>query len=111
MPLGVRSHQSKGLAFAASENDRAKEIIDVNNSPDPLKPLKNQKALVTGANSGIGEACALALGAAGAEVVVSYVVRPEEAERVVKNIRHNGTRAIAFQADISQENQVPAMFA
>jgi NAD(P)-dependent dehydrogenase (short-subunit alcohol dehydrogenase family) len=37
----------------------------VNNSPDPLKPLKNQKAFVTGANSGIGEACALAFGAAG----------------------------------------------
>jgi glucose 1-dehydrogenase len=88
-----------------------RKFIDVNNSPDPLKPLKNQKALVTGANSGIGEACALALGAAGADVVVNYVVRPEEAERVVKNIRHNGTRAIAFQADISQENQVQAMFA
>jgi glucose 1-dehydrogenase len=88
-----------------------RKFIDVNNSPDTLKPLKNQKALVTGANSGIGEACALALGAAGADVVVNYVFRPEEAERVVKNIRHNGTRAIAFQADVSQENQVQAMFA
>jgi glucose 1-dehydrogenase len=84
--------------------------IDVNNSPDPLKPLKNQKALVTGANSGIGEACALALGAAGAAVVINYVSRPEEAERVVKRIRQSGTRAIAFQADVSREDQVQAMF-
>jgi len=33
---------------------------------DPIKPLKNQKAIVTGGSSGIGEACAIALGAAGA---------------------------------------------
>jgi glucose 1-dehydrogenase len=88
-----------------------RKLIDVNNSPDPLKPLKNQKALVTGANSGIGEACALAFGAAGADVVINYVSRPEEAERVVKSLRQNGTRAIAFQADVSQEDQVQAMFA
>lgn len=87
-----------------------RKLIDVNNSPDPLKPLKNQKALVTGANSGIGEACALALGAAGAAVVINYVSRPEEAERVVKSIWQSGTRAIAFQADVSREDQVQAMF-
>jgi glucose 1-dehydrogenase len=88
-----------------------RKLIAVNNSPDPLQPLKNQKALVTGANSGIGEACALALGAAGADVVINYVSRPEEAERVVKSIRQSGTRAIAFQADVSREDQVRAMFA
>jgi glucose 1-dehydrogenase len=83
----------------------------VNSSPDPLKPLQNQKALVTGANSGIGEACALALGSAGADVVINYVSLPEEAERVASVIRQGGSRAIAFQADVSQENQVQAMFA
>jgi glucose 1-dehydrogenase len=88
-----------------------RKLIAVNNSPDPLQPLKNQKALVTGANSGIGEACALAFGAAGADVVINYVSRPEEAERVVKSIRQSGTRAIAFQADVSREDQVRAMFA
>ena len=36
------------------------------------RPLRGQKALVTGANSGIGEGVALALGAAGADVVVNY---------------------------------------
>ena len=83
----------------------------MNSSPDPLKPLQNQKALVTGANSGIGEACALALGAAGADVVINYVSRPEEAERVANIIRQGGSRAIAFQADVSREDQVQAMFA
>jgi glucose 1-dehydrogenase len=78
---------------------------------DPVKPLKNQKALVTGANSGIGEACALALGAAGAAVAVNYVSRPEDAERVAQQIRQGGGKAIALQADVSREEQVTAMFA
>ena len=87
-----------------------KRFITVNTAPDPLKPLRNQKALVTGANSGIGEACALALGEAGADVAVNYVSRPEEAERVVAIIKQSGSRAFAFQADVSREDQVEAMF-
>jgi len=83
----------------------------MNASPDPLKPLKNQKALVTGANSGIGEACALALGAAGADVVVNYHSDPQEAARVVDRIQQSGSRAIAIQADVSHEDEVRAMFA
>ncbi len=81
------------------------------NSFEPAHPLKSQKALVTGANSGIGEACALALGAAGADVVVNYVSRPEEADRVVKLIEAQGSRALALHADVSNEEQVQAMFA
>lgn len=86
-------------------------LFVVNSSPDPLKPLKNQKALVTGANSGIGEACALALGAAGADVLVNYVSHPEEADRVVKCLEESGRRALAVRADVSREDEVQAMFA
>jgi glucose 1-dehydrogenase len=80
-------------------------------SVDSLRPLKDQKALVTGANSGIGEACAIALGAAGAAVGVNYVSRPEEAERVVETIRASGSDAIALKADVSRESEVETMFA
>ena len=83
----------------------------MNPSPDPLKPLKNQKALVTGANSGIGEACALALGAAGADVVVNYYSNPDEAGRVVASIQQSGSKAIPVRADVSREDEVQAMFA
>jgi glucose 1-dehydrogenase len=72
--------------------------------------LAGQKALVTGANSGIGKAVAIALGQAGADVVVNYVVGPGEAEEVVAEIRHNGTDAIAIPADVGDEGQVEAMF-
>ncbi len=78
---------------------------------DPAKPLTNQKALVTGGSSGIGEACALALGAAGADVVVNFHSHEEEAQRVVAKIRESGSDAIAVRADVSQEDQVTEMFA
>jgi glucose 1-dehydrogenase len=77
---------------------------------DPAKPLKNQKALVTGANSGIGEACAIGLGEAGASVVVNYRSNPDEAERVVQKIKAFGSDAIAIQCDVSSEEQVQSMF-
>src|SRR3954469_11765466 len=83
----------------------------MNISPDPLKPLKNQKALVTGASSGIGEACALALGAAGADVAVNYISDAAEAERVANRIREHGVRAFAVRADVSDEAEVEKMFA
>lgn len=74
------------------------------------KPLQGQKALVTGANSGIGEGIARALGAAGAAVVVNYVASPEAAEKVVADIKAGGTPAMAIRADVSREDEVSAMF-
>ncbi len=74
------------------------------------KLLKRQKALVTGANSGIGKAVAIALGAAGADVVVNFVRGEEAAQEVVCAIRKLGVQAIAAQADVSNEPQVSAMF-
>ena len=72
--------------------------------------LKGQKALVTGANSGIGRAIALALGAAGADVAVNYVDGEAAAQEVVNSIGALGGRAIAIKADVSSEAEVQAMF-
>ena len=98
-----------------------------NVSPDPAAPalpdpsrlprapyqpvLVGQQALVTGSNSGIGRAVALGLAQAGADVVVNYVTHPEAADEVVGQIRAMGRRAIAIQADVSQEADVERMFA
>ena len=77
-----------------------------------MKPnnLAGQTALVTGANSGIGEAVALAFGEAGANVVINYVSKPEVAEGVAERIRQYGSQSMAIQADVSREDQVEAMF-
>jgi glucose 1-dehydrogenase len=74
------------------------------------KLLKGQKALVTGANSGIGKAVAIALGEAGADVVVNYVRGEDAAQAVVKTIAASGSKALALHADVSQEQQVQQMF-
>jgi glucose 1-dehydrogenase len=75
------------------------------------RPLKGQRALVTGASSGIGLGVAKALGAAGADVVVNYVSAPDVAERVAAEIRAGGSQALAIRADVAREDEVQAMFA
>ncbi len=72
--------------------------------------LRGQKALVTGANSGIGLGVALALGQAGADVVVNYVSSDDAAQQVVEDIKQSGVQAYAHKADVSKEDQVQAMF-
>jgi glucose 1-dehydrogenase len=73
--------------------------------------LTGQKALVTGASSGIGRAVAIALGGAGADVGVNYRSGEDKAEAVVDAIKAKGSDAVAIRADVSSEDQVQAMFA
>jgi glucose 1-dehydrogenase len=73
-----------------------------------LRPLTGQKALVTGASSGIGQAVAIALGQAGADVVVNYAAGKDHAEEVA--IEQHGVTAYAHRADVSDEGQVRNMF-
>ncbi len=74
------------------------------------KKLAGQTALVTGSSSGIGAGVALALGQAGANVIVNYSSSLKGAQEVVSQIEAAGSQAIAIQADVSQEDQVQAMF-
>jgi glucose 1-dehydrogenase len=74
------------------------------------KKLAGQKALVTGASSGIGKGIAIGLGHAGADVVVNYVKDEAEAEDIVTEVQRCGARAYAVRADVSKEDDVKAMF-
>jgi glucose 1-dehydrogenase len=76
----------------------------------PQKLLLGQKALVTGASSGIGRAIARALGDAGADVVINYVSDKDKADALTDEIRRGGSRALALRADVSDESQVREMF-
>jgi len=77
----------------------------------PLTLVAGQVALVTGASSGIGRASALALGEAGAAVVVNFIGNEDAADEVVSAVEGGGGRALAVRADVSDEEQVRAMFA
>ncbi len=74
-------------------------------------PLKGQRALVTGASSGIGRAIAIALAEAGASVVINYFSQAGEAEAVSEDVKRRGGQAIAMRADVSKEDEVERMFA
>jgi glucose 1-dehydrogenase len=83
------------------------QLPDYKSTP---KLLVGQKALVTGANSGIGQAVAIGLARAGADVIVNYVTNEPAAQQVVQTIEAEGVNGLAIKADVSQEAEVQAMF-
>jgi glucose 1-dehydrogenase len=92
-------------------NDVNKNLpkVEIPESETP-KILPGQKALVTGANSGIGKGIALELAKAGADVVVNYVVNPDSANELVEELKKEGIKSFAFKADVSNEEEVIGMF-
>jgi glucose 1-dehydrogenase len=112
-PATNRTATSNGNGHTRLMNDYLRDA----NLPEAAMPacpinkvLKGQKALVTGANSGIGRAVALALAHAGADVVVNYVSRPEAADEVVKEAARCGANVYAHKANVASEAEVQAMF-
>jgi glucose 1-dehydrogenase len=83
-------------------------------APLPRAParalLTGQKALVTGASSGIGLAIALRFAQEGADVIVNYRSSEESAEEAVESIRQCGRQAVAIQADVAREKDVLRLF-
>src|SRR5438132_1047975 len=69
-----------------------------------------RRALVTGGATGIGRSTVGRLGAEGAAVVVNYIGDPAPAEEAVSELDEAGGKAIAVQADVSNEEQVVSMF-
>jgi glucose 1-dehydrogenase len=87
------------------------ELPDVIMPACPIqKLLQGQKALVTGANSGIGKGIAIALAHAGADVVINYHSGKEAAEETVQEAGLCSSRVYAHKADVSKEDDVRAMF-
>jgi glucose 1-dehydrogenase len=64
--------------------------------------LEGKSMIVTGGNSGIGEAIVLAAAAEGASVVIDYVAHPDETKEIVERIEKLGGQAVGVQADVSK---------
>ena len=64
--------------------------------------LNGKTLIVTGGNSGIGEAIVLAAAAEGANVVIDYVTHPDETEDLIGRIKDAGGQAVGVQADVSR---------
>jgi NAD(P)-dependent dehydrogenase (short-subunit alcohol dehydrogenase family) len=76
-----------------------------------MKSQDVRTVLITGASRGIGAACALACARDGWDVAVNYTSDSAAAERVAREVRALGRRAIHVQADVADEPAVMAMFA
>jgi 3-oxoacyl-[acyl-carrier protein] reductase len=75
-----------------------------------MTQLNDRVAIVTGASRGIGKAIALELATLGAAVVINYNSSAAPAEELVASITENGGKALAVQADVSQEEDVERLF-
>ncbi|MBR4798809.1 MAG: 3-oxoacyl-ACP reductase FabG, partial [Clostridia bacterium] len=72
--------------------------------------LTGKIALVTGSSRGIGRGIALAFARQGADVVINCAGNVAAAEKTAEDARALGVRALVYKADVSEEDQVAAMF-
>lgn len=109
------SHSAAPMSSTKIRDLMPDELPDVVMPECKVEPvLKGQKALVTGASSGIGRGIAMAMCAAGADVMINFVGDDSAAKAVAEEATHCGCanhgRAIIHRADVSDEAQVTDMF-
>jgi glucose 1-dehydrogenase len=73
--------------------------------------LAGQVAVVTGGESGIGRACAIALAKRGARVALTYFADADAAAATISAVERTEGEALALQCDVSDEGQVDVLFA
>lgn len=74
------------------------------------KVLDGKVALITGSDSGIGQATAIEMAKEGADIVVNYLEDKDGAESTKQQVEAAGSRAIVVQADVSDEEAVSRLF-
>lgn len=75
-----------------------------------LKPLEGKIAVITGADSGIGQAIAKELSEKGAHILINYHSDQQGAEETLKMVQKNGSKGLIIQADVSDYEQIKNMY-
>jgi len=76
-----------------------------------MNRLAGKVALVTGGNTGIGRAVALAYAAEGADVAIAWIAREDDARSLVTGVEQKGRRALAVKTDVTVEADVRRLVA
>jgi NAD(P)-dependent dehydrogenase (short-subunit alcohol dehydrogenase family) len=102
--------------YPAQEQDMPGSEQEMNPKPDHGEKtyqgsgrLKGRKALITGGDSGIGKAVALAYAREGADVLISYLKEHEDAREIEALIKQEGRKVILAPGDISSEEHCSAL--
>lgn len=72
--------------------------------------LKDRVAIVTGADSGIGQSIAISFAKAGANVVITYRSDEDGAKQTSKLIQQAGGKALVVRTDVGEESEVQNLF-
>lgn len=95
--------EQKSQELPGTEADMTPEADHGEESYRGSGKLKGRKAIITGGDSGIGRAVAIAFAREGADVLISYLSEDEDAKETARYIEEAGQKAVLVPGDISEE--------
>ncbi|MEZ0484855.1 SDR family oxidoreductase [Fibrella aquatica] len=92
------------LPYPARQADMKRQPDSDLSNYKPADKLRGKVALITGADSGIGRAVAIAFGMEGADVAILYNENTDDAAETKRMVEEKGGRCLVIQADVRQSN-------
>ena len=99
----------EGLEYPGLESEMSPRPDFGEHSYQGHNRLQGKAALITGADSGIGRAVALAFAREGADILISYLNEDTDAEETARVVREAGRKAVLARGDISDEAHCRAL--
>ena len=111
-PFHDRVDKSRALPIVCASGRgslRIRRLIALILSKELIVLLDGKTLIVTGGNSGIGEAIVLAAAAEGANIVIDYVANPDETTTLIDKVEAAGGHAVGIDADVSKPGDIHKM--